>query len=90
MYVCGDIMGPRSWEIFQGPLARHHAQLLISFGGISFLSMENCAPSTFFRELNFLVAPYLCFKFHIFNRPILEEYVSQVEGAHTYFSHAYM
>jgi len=53
MYVCGDIMGPRSWEIFQGPLARHHAQLLIFFGGISFLSMENCAPSTFFRELNF-------------------------------------
>jgi hypothetical protein len=32
----------------------------------------------------------LCFKFHIFNRLILEEYVSQVEGAHTYFSHAYM
>jgi len=26
------------------------------------------------------VAPYLCFKFHIFNRLVLEEYVSQVEG----------
>jgi hypothetical protein len=23
MHVCGDIMGPRSWESFQGPLARH-------------------------------------------------------------------
>ncbi len=27
-----------------------------------------------------LVAPYLCFKFRIFDKPILEKYVSQVEG----------
>jgi len=26
------------------------------------------------------VASYLCSKFHIFDRPILEEYVFQVEG----------
>jgi hypothetical protein len=26
------------------------------------------------------VVPYLCFRFHIFDKPILEEYVSQVEG----------
>ncbi len=25
MHVCGDIMGPRSWEPFQGPLVRHQA-----------------------------------------------------------------
>ncbi len=24
MQVCGDIMGPRSWESFQGPLVRRH------------------------------------------------------------------
>jgi hypothetical protein len=47
MYVCGDIMGPRLWEIFQGLLARHHAQLLISFGGLGFFSIEDCAPSAF-------------------------------------------
>jgi len=23
MQICGDIMGPRSWESFQGPLAKH-------------------------------------------------------------------
>ncbi len=27
-----------------------------------------------------LVPPYLCSRFYIFDRPILEEYVSQVEG----------
>jgi hypothetical protein len=27
-----------------------------------------------------MVAPYFCSSFHIFDRPILEEYVSQVEG----------
>jgi hypothetical protein len=42
------------------------------------LSMEDCAPSTFLRSLG-LVALYLCSKFHIFDRPILEEYVFQVE-----------
>jgi hypothetical protein len=26
------------------------------------------------------MACYLCFKFHIFNRPILEKYVAMVEG----------
>jgi hypothetical protein len=33
------------------------------------------------------VALYLCFKFHIFNRPILEEYVFQIErGPHLFQS----
>jgi len=36
-------------------------------------------PIYFFRELG-LVALYLCSKFRIFYKPILEEYVSQVEG----------
>jgi hypothetical protein len=37
-----------------------------------------------------LVALYLCSKFHIFDRPVLEEYVSQVEGGHTSFGHAFL
>ncbi len=36
------------------------------------------------------MALYLCSRFCIFNRPILEEYVSQVEGAHICFDHVYM
>jgi hypothetical protein len=44
----------------------------------------------FFLRSWALVAPYLCSRFLIFNRPILEDYVSQVEGAHTYFNHAYL
>jgi hypothetical protein len=73
--VCGDIMGPRWWESFQSPLARRYVELPISFSGIGLLSMEYCAPFVFLRSWA-LVAPYLYFKFHIFDRPILEEYVS--------------
>jgi hypothetical protein len=67
-------MGPGLWESFQGPLARCQARLLISFGGVGLLSMEDCAPFTFLRGW-VLVASYLCFRFRIFDRPILEEYV---------------
>ncbi len=79
MKVCGDIMGIKSWESFQGPLIRHHAQLLISFSGICLLFMEDYAPSVFLKSW-VLVVPYLCSRFHIFNGPVLEEYVFQVEG----------
>jgi hypothetical protein len=41
--------------------------------------MEDCAPSTFLGSWP-LVASYLCSRFCIFNRHVLEEYVSQVEG----------
>jgi hypothetical protein len=75
MQVCGDIMGPRSWEFFQGPLTRHQTQLLISFGGIGLIFMEDCVPSIFLGSWA-LVALYLCSKFHIFYRLVLEEYVS--------------
>jgi hypothetical protein len=61
---------------------RCQVRLLISFGGTCLLSMEDCAASTFLRSW-VLVASYLCSRFHIFDRPILEEYVSQVErGPH--------
>ncbi len=82
MQVCGDIMGPRLWEFFQGPLARHQAQLPISFSDIGLLSMEDYAPSIFLGSW-VLVVLYLCYRFHIFNIFVLEEYVFQVEGAHT-------
>jgi hypothetical protein len=42
------------------------------------LSMEDCTPSTFLESWD-LVALYLCFGFYIFDRLVLEEYVSQVE-----------
>jgi hypothetical protein len=41
--------------------------------------MEDCAPSVFIGNWA-LVASYLYSRFHIFNRPILKEYVFQVEG----------
>jgi hypothetical protein len=41
--------------------------------------MEDCAPFIFIGSWA-LVAPYLCSRFHIFNRPILEKYVFQVKG----------
>jgi len=41
--------------------------------------MEDCAPSIFIRSW-VLVASYLCSRFHVFDRLVLEVYVSQVEG----------
>jgi len=41
--------------------------------------MENCAPFAFLWNWA-LVVSYLCSRFRIFHKPILEEYVSQVEG----------
>jgi hypothetical protein len=45
--------------------------------------MEDCAQFAFLGSWAF-VAPYLCFKFHIFYRPGLEEYVFQVSFSHTF------
>jgi hypothetical protein len=47
LQVCGDNMGLGSWEFIQGPLVGCQALLLISFNGIGFSSMEDCAPFTF-------------------------------------------
>ncbi len=41
--------------------------------------MEDYAPYAFLGSW-VLVIPYLCYRFCIFDRPILEEYVSQIEG----------
>jgi hypothetical protein len=41
--------------------------------------MEDCATSTFQWSWA-LVAPYVCYKFRIFDKTILEKYVFQVEG----------
>jgi hypothetical protein len=39
--------------------------------------MEDCAPFVFLKSW-VLVVPYLCFRFHIFNKHVLDKYVSQV------------
>jgi hypothetical protein len=86
----GSIWGHYGFRIvgvFSKPLSK--ARLLISFGGIGLLYMEDCAPSIFLKNWA-LVALYLCSRFCIFYRPVLEKYVSQVEEAHTCFNHAYV
>jgi len=72
-------MGPGLWESFYGLLVRCQVWVPISFGGIGFFFMEDCVPFDFLRNW-VLVVSYLCSRFHIFDRPILEEYVFQVEG----------
>ncbi len=71
--------GSKVMGFIQGPLVRCQVQLSISFNGICLLSMEDCAPFASLGSQD-LVAPYLCSRFCIFNKPILEEFVSQVEG----------
>jgi hypothetical protein len=74
--------GSRIVEVFSRPLMRCQARLPIFFGGIGLLFMEDCASSTFLGSWD-LVALDLCSRFRIFNRPVLEGYVSQVErGSH--------
>jgi len=74
MQICGDIMGPGLRESFHDLLARHQTRLLISFGGKGLLFMDDYASSIFLRSWA-LVGSYLCFRFCIFDRPILEDYV---------------
>ncbi len=45
--------GSRIMGIFSRPLVRCHARLLISFGGVSFLFMGECALIYFSKELGF-------------------------------------
>jgi hypothetical protein len=68
-------MGPRLWEFFLSPLARHQVRLSISFSGINLFLMEDYAPSTFPRNWA-LVVLYLCYRFRIFDKVVLGDYVS--------------
>jgi hypothetical protein len=61
--------------VFSWPLNEALGLISISFGGIGLLSMEDCVPLVFLRSWVLMVS-YLCSKFHIFDRPILAEYVS--------------
>jgi len=58
---------------------RCQVQLIIYFGGISLLSMKDCVSFVFLVSWA-LVILYLWSRFCIFNRLVLEEYVSQVGG----------
>jgi hypothetical protein len=66
--------GFRIMGVFLGPFSEALDSTTNIFWWCKFFSMENCAPSTFLRNWA-LVALYLCFRFHIFDRLILEEYV---------------
>jgi hypothetical protein len=68
------------------PLKKHQVQLLISLGDICLFSMEDCAPLIFLGNWA-LVVPYLCFRFHIFNKLVLDKCVFQVEGSHVTHPH---
>ncbi len=47
-------------------------------------------PPYVFLGSKVIVAPYLCFKFRIFDGLVSEEYVSQVEGGPHLLPHAYV
>jgi hypothetical protein len=57
----------------------HWVRLPLSFGGMGHFSMENYAPFTFPRSWA-LVIRYSCFKFHIFDKLVLEEYFFRLRG----------
>jgi len=51
--------------------------------------MEDYAPSIFLGNW-VLVVPYLYYKFRIFDKPILKECISKVEGGPTSYNHAFV
>ncbi len=65
--------------VLSRPFNEAQTQISITFGGINFLSTEDCAPFIYLGSWA-LVLPYFYFRFCIFNKLVLEEYVSQVEG----------
>ncbi len=76
--------GSRIVGVFLGPLSEVLGSTTDILGGINLLSMEDYAPSAFLGSW-VLVVSYLCYRFHIFDKPILEDYVSQVEeGLHLF------
>jgi hypothetical protein len=82
MYV-GAHYGSKVMRVYSRPLNRvSNPTIDLLCGGIGILSMEDYASFAFLRSLA-LVAPYICYRFCIFHRPILEEYVSKLRGAHT-------
>jgi hypothetical protein len=87
--ICGDIMGPGSWESIQRPLTTHQTRLPISFGGICLLFMEDCAPFAFLGSWA-LVAPYLCPSFVSLIDPFWRSMFIRLRGAHTSFCHAFL
>jgi hypothetical protein len=48
MQICGDIMGPGSWEFIRGPLTRCQARFPISFDGICFFCLWRIVPHLHF------------------------------------------
>jgi hypothetical protein len=71
--------GSRIMGVFLGPFGKVSGSTIDIFDGIGLLSMKDCAPFTFLGSWA-LVAPFLCLRFLIFDKLVLEEYVSQVEG----------
>jgi hypothetical protein len=54
---------------------KHQTQLSISFGGIRLLFMQDCAPFVVLGNWALLV-PFLWVRFCIFDRLVLDEFVS--------------
>jgi hypothetical protein len=68
--------GSRVMGIYSRPLNGASSPTTnLLYGDIGLLSMDIYAPSVFLKSWA-LVVVCLCSKFHIFDRPILEEYVS--------------
>ncbi len=66
--------GSKTMGIFSGPLNEALGSITDICWWYRSIFYEGLCPICFSKELA-LVVPYLCFRFHIFNIPVLEEYV---------------
>jgi hypothetical protein len=68
----GCLLGPRSFDIFKGPLSRKQASLPINFGGVGVISTSTIAPTTYFRSWA-LVTLIIVARFMVDGHPFLLE-----------------
>jgi hypothetical protein len=67
--------GSKIVGVFLGPFSKVSRSTIDILWWYMPFFMEDCAPSIFLGSWA-LVALYLCSRFCIFNRPVLEEYIS--------------
>jgi len=83
---CVGHYGSKVMGLYSRPLSKALNPTIDLFWWYRPFNYGGLCPICFFRELG-LVASYLCSKFSIFDRSILEEYVFQVEkGPHLFWS----
>ncbi len=70
MFKC--LLGPKSFDSLEGPVANKQTFLPITFGGIRLIPIATIAPTTYLRNWAFIISIIVA-KFMVDQRPFLLE-----------------